>query len=627
MSSVPSRLELVRDRLGFACLGAGAFGFCDAARALVAGRLDLQLPATLAVLAVGTLMAAAGGLLPGLLMAPLPARPLGRTRWGAFLAGTSVALLAQLFVVCFTDPPPFQPLPPLHGSPLAFAGITLLVGVVALGLYQVVRGAGNVATAALGLFSLGGGWVVTANHALPTAPSAPPAGSPPVLLVTLDTTRADRIGAWGNPTVDTRHLDALAAEGVRFSNTSAVAAVTGPSHAAMLSGTGPWLNGVLLNGIPLPEDRPLLAERLHEGGWSTAAFVSAYVLEGDLGFNRGFSVYDDDFGLLPGFRDLLVPRIVDMTHRFVNPDWVLERRGADTVDHALSWIDRQEGPWFAWVHLFDAHGPYAPPPPWDTAYYAGDPRDPAHTSMANVTGVASYLLPSLEGITDLQYVLAQYDGEVSYADTQLGRLLAGIPEDTLVVVIGDHGESLGEHGVWFNHGDDLQETSLHVPFVMRWRGRLPPAVVTAPVEGTDLAPTILARLGLPREGMTGRDALTEPRETASAMCFDRETNLVERKAGRITAPRWRLASFRGETERWGVQEFSSAQEHYDLAADPLGLAPTAGEALADPAHVARAALIRDLATALFAGDTGRSATAISAEERAKLEALGYLEPL
>ena len=111
------------------------------------------------------------------------------------------------------------------------------------------------------------------------------------------------------------------------------------------------------------------------------------------------------------------------------------------------------------------------------------------------------------------------------------------------------------------------------------------------------------------------------------MCFDRETNLVERKAGRITAPRWRLASFRGETERWGVQEFSSAQEHYDLAADPLGLAPTAGEALADPAHVARAALIRDLATALFAGDTGRSATAISAEERAKLEALGYLEPL
>lgn len=626
MTPLPSRAELVRDSLVFAALGAAAFGFIDGARALGAGRLDVQPPAAVTLLLVGATMAAAGGLLPGVLLAVLPPRPLGRVRWGAFLAGGGVALLAQLFVVLFTDPPPFQPLPPLHGSPLAFAAIAVAVGAAILGVYQLVRGAGNVAAAALALLSLGGGWVVAADRALPPAPTAPPSGAPPVLLITLDTIRADRIGAWGNPTVDTRVIDALAAEGVRFANTSAVAAVTGPSHAAMFTGTGPWLNGVLLNGIPLPEDRPLLAERLHEAGWSTAAFVSAYVLEGDLGFNRGFGVYDDDFGLLPGFRDLLVPRIVDMTHRFVNPDWVLERRGAETVDHALSWIGRQDGSWFAWVHLFDPHGPYEPPPPWDTAYYAGDPRDPAHTSMSKVSGVASYLQPSLEGITDLQYVLAQYEGEISYTDSQVGRLLAAVPDDTLVILIGDHGESLGEHGVWFNHGDDLHETSLHVPFVMRWRGKLEPGVITAPVEGTDLAPTVLARLGLSREGMTGRDALTEPRETASSMCFDRETNLTERRAGRITAPKWRLASFRGETERWGVQEISGDQAHFDLAADPLGLAASGADRLTDPAHAAKAALVRDLATALFAGDTARSSATLPDEERAKLEALGYLDP-
>ncbi len=626
MTALPSRFELVRDRVAFACAGAGAFGFFDAARALVQGRLDLQPLTAAAVLLSGTAMAAACGLLPGLLLAPLPVRPLGRSRWGAFLSGTATVLLAHLFVVLFTDPPPFQPLPPLHGSPLAFFGVVVVVGGVALGLYQLVRGAGNVASASLALAALGGGWVTTSAGALPPALSPPAPDAPPVLLVTLDTIRADRIGAWGNPTVDTRHLDRLAAEGVQFKNTSAVAAVTGPSHAAMLTGTGPWDNGVLLNGIPVPEDRPMLAERLHEAGWSTGAFVSAYVLEGDLGFNRGFSVYDDDFGLLPGFRDLLLPRVVDMTHRFVNPDWVLERRGADTVDHALEWIEAQPGPWFAWVHLFDPHGPYTPPPPWDTAYYSGDPRDPAHTSMQAVTGVATYLQPSLKGITDLQYVLAQYDGEVSYADTQLGRLLAAVPENTLVVVIGDHGESFGEHGVWFNHGDDLRETSLHVPFVMRWRGKLDPAVVSAPVEGSDLAPTVLARLGLSREGMTGRDALSEPREVAAAMCFDRETNLAERKAGRITAPKWRLASFRTEGERWQSEEISRDQDSFNLVTDPLGLTPIIPN-LDDPAFVAKAALMRDLAEALFAGDSARSTGTLSAEERAKLEALGYLQPL
>ncbi len=610
----------------FAGLGAASFGLFDAARALQAGRLDLGAAGALALLAAGAVTAAAFGVGVGLLAAPLPPRPAGRTRWGAFLLGLVVAVAAQSFIVLFTDPPPVQEPPPLHGSVPAWLASCAGLGVLALGLYQAVRGAGNVASAVLVLAAAGGAWAWSSGEHLPPPRSPPPAHAPDVLLVTLDTARADHFGAYGSTASTTRHFDALAAEGVLFQSASAVAAVTGPSHAAMLSGTGPWENGVLLNGVPLPDDRPLLAERLHESGWATAAFVSAYVLDGGLGFDRGFTVYDDDFGLLPGFRDLLLARAIDMAHRHADPDWVLERRGADTVDHALGWIQAQEGPWFAWVHLFDPHGPYLPPPPWDTAYYSGDPRDPAYTSMATVGSVATYLRPFLHGITDLNYVLAQYAGEISYADAQLGRLLAAVGPDTVVLVIGDHGESLGEHGVWFNHGDDLYETSLHVPFALRWPGRTAPGVVTAPVSGADVAPTVLGGLGLSIEGMSGHDALAADRVHAPSMCFDRDTNLAERKAGRITAPKWRLAGLRSGAGRWVQREFDDRGELFELANDPAGVNDRAGDWTADPEKAAALDSLRGQTDELLRGDTTRSAVELSDEERARLEALGYLDP-
>lgn len=627
MTETPGRFQLVRDRLAFAVLGAGAFGAMEGARSVAMSHLAMGMGWSLLLIAIGAGSASVIGVGAGLVSAALPGRPRGRARWAAFLAGIVAVFAVFLFVELFTDPPPFQKPPPLHGSPLAWLGLTAASGVVALGLYQAVRGAKNVATAATCLAAAGGVWAWSASVAGGVARPPLPAGTPNVLFVTLDTTRADHIGAYGNPTVDTRAFDALAREGVLFTNASAVAAVTGPSHAAMLTGTGPWVNGVLLNGIPIPEKHPLLSERLRESGWSTGAFVSAYVLEGSLGFSRGFDVYDDDFGLMPGLAALLVPRAVTMAHRHADPDWILERRGGETVDHAEAWIEAQAGPWFAWVHLFDAHGPYAPPPPWDTQYYAADPRDPAHTSMQAVKGIASYLLPSLEGITDLNYVLAQYAGEVSYADSQLGRLLESIPENTLVVVMGDHGESLGENDVWFNHGDDVYETSVHVPFAMRWPGHIAPGTVTHPVEGTDVAPTILQTLGLSTSGMTGVNALTGNRTIASSMCFDRDTNLAERKAGRITQPKWRLGAIRSESARWVHREIDGRGEFFDLTVDPSGVADIAATWALHPEGAAQLQTLRETTSVLFLADTSHSGQVPSAEERAKLEALGYLEPL
>ncbi|HNH48155.1 MAG TPA: sulfatase, partial [Myxococcota bacterium] len=535
-----------------------------------------------------------------------------------------------LALAWFEDPPPFQEPYFLQGNPLVFVAGVGLVGLVA----ALLRRAGLAPN--LGLWSLGLlGWALSRRSVVEPPAVTPPAGAPNILVVTLDTTRADRLGAYGNEKVDTRNFDQLAREGTLFMDTSAVAAVTGPSHSSMFTGNGPWEHGVLLNGVPIPEDRPMLAELLHDGGWRTAAFVSAYVLDGKLGFARGFQVYDDDFSWFRGLDGLLPARTVAMALRRFSPDEVLERRSVDTVDLALHWIKSQDQTWMAWVHLFDPHGPYDPPPPYDTRYYAGDPRDPAHHSMEQVTGVAPYLKASLQGITDVDYVIAQYEGELSYTDSQLGRLLEAVDRrTTLVVVIGDHGESLGEHGVWFNHGDDVYESSVHVPFVIRWPGQVPEGVqVTSPVEGTDLAPTVLDLVGLPIPStMSGRSAARlaegqgQPRSMAHSMCFDRQANQQERAAGRITAPRYRMVGIRGPTSRYVYQELAATGQYFDLKTDPLGVQDTLptmrqssqGEMLIGVLDEQARVLLGDQATQ-------RSAVELSAEERARLEALGYLE--
>lgn len=634
MNAPPPRHLTVVALLGASAVAGAAFGSAEAARVVVAERLflgDGEVIGLLALGAVGGALLSALGAVP---LAALPSRPLGRARWLGFVWGLFVPLVGALGVIWFTDPPPFTEPFPLQGNVPAFAGLVALV-VVALGIvYQAARGARAVAGAALALASALGVWVHTGADPLP-APTRPlPAGAPNVLVVTLDTARADRFGAYGNPTVRTAAFDGLAAEGALFTAASAVAPVTGPSHASMFSGRGPWDHGVLLNGVPVPDDHPLLAELLQQHGWATAAFVSAYVLDGDNGFARGFGVYDDAFGWLPGSESLLPARLAAMARRHADPNEVLERRGADTVDRALAWLGAQRGgAWFLWVHLFDPHGPYTPPPPFDTLYYQGDPHDPANTSMKDVKNVAPYLEKILAGVTDLAHVLAQYDGEISYTDAQLARLLAAIDaKNTLVVVLADHGESLGEHDVWFNHGDDIHETSVHVPFAIRWPGRVPVTRVTSPVEGTDLAPTILDLVGVEvPAAMTGKSAVPAMegragRSIAHAMCFDRPANQAARAAGKITGPKYRIAGLRGPLSRYVQREVDGTATYYDLSADPRGVTDVSGTLTGTAAGADLLNLLRGQADALLSADaTERSAVEVSPEERARLEALGYLE--
>jgi arylsulfatase A-like enzyme/uncharacterized protein HemY len=244
-----------------------------------------------------------------------------------------------------------------------------------------------------------------------------------VLFVTIDTLRADRLPAYGGKNLETPAIDALAARGVLFERCVTATPLTLPSHTTIFSGTLPVHHGVRDNGaFTVPAELPLLSELFHARGYSTAAFVSAFVLDSRWKLNRGFDVYFDQF-------DTRKQNLLSIGD--------IERPAGDTVDAALGWLKRRNPgkPFFLWVHLFDPHAPYAPPPPFSE-----------------------------------QYKEHPYLGEIAYADSELGRLLRSIEADglgdrTAIVLAGDHGESLGEHGE-NGHGFFLYEPALHVPLII-----------------------------------------------------------------------------------------------------------------------------------------------------------------
>jgi arylsulfatase A-like enzyme/Tfp pilus assembly protein PilF len=300
---------------------------------------------------------------------------------------------------------------------------------------------------------------------------APRAAGPNVLLVTLDTVRADRVGCYGAVGAETPALDRLAREGVRFAQASSPVPLTLPAHASILSGLLPPAHGLRNNGAgAFPAARATLATALAGAGYRTAAFVGSFVLDRRFGLGRGFEVYDDEIARGTGEGASLEA----------------ERRGDVVVDRALAWLDgagkEDDRPFFLWVHLYDAHAPYAPPSPY-RGRFAG----------------------------------RLYDGEVAFADAQVGRLLAALDrldlaERTVVAVAADHGEALGAHGE-LTHGLLLYEPTLRVPLLLRAAGSLAPGrVIETPVSLVDLAPTLAGLVGRTLDdrkpapaGLSGRD--------------------------------------------------------------------------------------------------------------------------
>lgn len=297
-----------------------------------------------------------------------------------------------------------------------------------------------------------------------------------LLLVTFDTTRADHIGCYGHAGAKTPAFDGLAARGVLFERAYATAPMTMPSHSTMFTGLQPIEHGMVTNGKGrLADDIDTLAEILQQQGYQTAAFVAAFVLDSKFGLDQGFETYNDD---LSG-----TPRPTDVLHR--------ERAGDVVVDAALAWLQQHgDARFHCWIHLYDPHLPYQ-----------------AHSET---------------GIPD-----ASYDGEISFADRQLGRVLEflhqqQLDDHTLIVVVGDHGEGLEEHRE-HGHGYQLYQSTLHVPLVMVRPGEGPRGLrVAEPVSLVDLFPTVLQLLSLsPTKPISGNSlAGLWRRETLeSRACF------------------------------------------------------------------------------------------------------------
>jgi arylsulfatase A-like enzyme/Tfp pilus assembly protein PilF len=390
---------------------------------------------------------------------------------------------------------------------------------------------------------------------------------PDILLVTIDTLRADRLGAYGYRPAKTPTLDRLATEGVRFADATAHAPLTLPSHVAILTARYPGTFGLRLNGMgTLPESAVTIAEQLKSAGYHTGAVVASAVLNAAYGLNQGFDDYDDRIPA-PGTPTLSTAE--------------LQRPANDVTVAARRWIGAQKASWFLWVHYYDPHLPYDAP----ARYAAAAPGRP-------------------------------YDAEVAFVDAEIGRLIEGLDiARTAVVVTSDHGESLGEHGE-ADHGYFLYDSTLRVPLIVRAPG-IGPRVVAEQVRSIDIAPTLaqLAGLATPADPDSG--------ESLVPLMNGQSRREVPLSIAESWYPRLHFGWSELKSARVGEWKYIAAPktELYDLRTD-------AGEAhnvVADRSAVA-GRLGADLAriTGRFARNDAKPPAQPDAATVERLQALGYL---
>lgn len=392
-----------------------------------------------------------------------------------------------------------------------------------------------------------------------TAPAAP-AARPDVVIVTLDTTRADRIGAYGYADARTPTIDAFAREGLRFDHARSPLPLTIPAHASLFTGLYPYHTHIRSNGDNvLSGEFTTVAEHFKKAGYQTAASVAAYVTTRQWGFAQGFDAYYDS---------MPQPEGEGADRNF----WHTERSGDEVVDDILGWMAgvRTDQPVFVWVHLYDAHFPYVV-------------RDAYKETLAN----------------------RPYDAELAFVDAQIKRLKDGFAKRDAVVwsLIGDHGESLGDHGET-SHGLYTYDATQHVPWILSGPG-ITPGVVNEPVSTVSLTPTLLKIAGIPVP-----DGLDAPAEPGGAVLptYSESYQLTDR---------FRIAPHRALTDGTWKLIATPKPELYDLATDPAELTNVAD------AHPDVVTALRAKLDAVGAAPPG-AATEMDAETLQQLASLGYV---
>ena len=435
-----------------------------------------------------------------------------------------------------------------------------------------------------------------------------------VLLVSIDTVRADHLSVYGYERATTPALEALAQQGVRFDAAYAPTATTAPSHASLFTSLYPPTHRVIKNGRVLAEEHETLAEVLARWGYQCGAVVSSYVLHHKFNFDQGFDSWDDDFRAANAPVGVTTWEGVEVEGKFYG-------RADDTTQRAQAWLEARavDQPFFLFVHYYDPHDPYDPPPGWAQ-------RFEKDLAVASSSG--------------LDLLIAGYDAEIAYTDQEIGRLLEvldtqGLAEETLVVVTGDHGEGLWDHN-HLNHGAQIYEEAVRIPLILRWPGRIAPGgSISTPVQLTDVAPTILELAGPGAMGSPPLDELL--REKGGA---PRGHSLVPELSGRgesgpiylyrrhyegeMIGPTWTEGEKFGLREgRWKYIRGDSreSEELYDLEKDP-GEHNDLREAFPDVARRLSQQL-NEWHRSVVRGDPAMEP--LSAEDRAKLKALGYVD--
>jgi len=404
---------------------------------------------------------------------------------------------------------------------------------------------------------------------------------PNIILITLDTTRADRLGFLGSNRGLTPNLDILANQSVVFTRAYAQVPLTTPSHAALLTGAYPQFSHIEDLGAPLGADLPYLPDLLHHDGYHTAAFLGAYILDPAAtapGFQRGFDVYDANFHQRKPGED-----------RYKS----VERRAEDVANRALGWLSHhQQRPFFIWLHFYDAHDPYDPPEPFKT-HYASFP----------------------------------YDGEIAYTDSIVGSLVEvlrkhGLYQDSVIAIAADHGEAFGEHGEE-RHGMFLYDETIHVPLLLKLpAGRLGGKRVEERVALAEVAPTLLEAAGIAAPAAMQARSLFPLIDAAESPLVDKgrtpersvysETNYAHRAFGWSELRSWRTGKY--------LYVQAPKRELYDQFSDTAAvqnLAPAA-KAVADTLE-SQLANFQQKTSSVQAEPTKLDPT-----QAEKLRALGYL---
>ncbi len=395
-----------------------------------------------------------------------------------------------------------------------------------------------------------------------------------LLLVSIDTLRADHLGCFGYAAAQTPRLDALARSGLSFTRATTVMPLTLPAHSSLMTGTFPAWHGVRDNGgFYVADEQVTLAETLRDKGFRTGGFVSAFVLDHRWGIAQGFEKYFDDFDLekfgdAPGMDSI-------------------QRPGSETVDQALAWLQAdRERPFFAWVHLYDPHTPYEAPEPFRSRF------------------------PST--------MIGAYDAEIATADAQVGRLLDALDaegrlDNTLVVVTGDHGEMLGEHGEQ-SHGFFIYDAATHIPVIVSGPG-VPAREVPDQIRIVDLMPTALELLHV---------AVPKQVQGVSLMPLTRGEHLSLVAQSESWYPRYHY----GWSELISLQDNrvqyirAPRPELYDLQVDPGELVDKSKEAAGRIATLERA--LTDHLARSASATAAKGPQTIDAEAEEKLAALGYV---